>query len=402
MNEVECGYQFTMNAVNALYDTVDHTDYQKNDAQMIYYALCQRIHPIGFCEYLKRYIYQQANMTDSFSDIPLSVYQEVILEHFAENKTPFSFHEVSTRPSVTVKNWLTKKKVSRDTVLLLGFGLKMSTEDINLLLLNGLHDYALDSSRPLEAICLYCYQHAYSFDRFRQLHHAYEQLLNGRITSHEIVELPLPTFTHSLDEKGLLTRPSYEEQAYATVETLFESICRLISGMDNIRTSQRRSMFTPVSSRATEADIERILYSSVARDTYGNILPTKKCHLPDVFLGKRLSRQHLSALLMHQTLPDRYDIITLHFLEYALSLDKHKDVRTRYLHFVDETNDLLASCHLGEIYVTEPYESFICMCMLTEDPLVTFNEVIEFAWTVPPYELSDNSPCPPTRDQSVL
>ena len=45
--------------------------------------------------------------------------------------------------------------------------------------------------------------------------------------------------------------------------------------------------------------------------------------------------------------------------------------------YVDEANEMLRKCRLWEVYPVNPYESFLMMCLLTEDPLCAFNDVWE-------------------------
>ena len=46
-------------------------------------------------------------------------------------------------------------------------------------------------------------------------------------------------------------------------------------------------------------------------------------------------------------------------------------------HFLDEIQEILARCGMGEIYIVNPYECFILMCLLTDCPLAVFSEIWE-------------------------
>ena len=45
--------------------------------------------------------------------------------------------------------------------------------------------------------------------------------------------------------------------------------------------------------------------------------------------------------------------------------------------FLDEIQEILARCGMGEIYIVNPYECFILMCLLTDCPLAVFSEIWE-------------------------
>ena len=49
----------------------------------------------------------------------------------------------------------------------------------------------------------------------------------------------------------------------------------------------------------------------------------------------------------------------------------------RFTEFVEETNDLLADAGMMTLYPVNPYEAFILMCIVSEDPLDTFAVVWE-------------------------
>ena len=65
-------------------------------------------------------------------------YAGIVTSVFQESGTPCSFALVKTTLSQAVRNWLTRDRVSRDTVLLLGFGLYMSVDDVNAFLVKAL------------------------------------------------------------------------------------------------------------------------------------------------------------------------------------------------------------------------------------------------------------------------
>jgi len=133
-------YNFTMKAWDRMYDAVDHQYFQEMDADLIYQALEKELKPVPFGDYLKRYIFRKAGMTGSFREVPLRDYQTIITDAFRDHHTPASFTPTSVKLSALSKNWLTQQSVKRQVVLLLGFGLGMSADDVNEFLYKALHE----------------------------------------------------------------------------------------------------------------------------------------------------------------------------------------------------------------------------------------------------------------------
>ena len=54
-----------------------------------------------------------------------------------------------------------------------------------------------------------------------------------------------------------------------------------------------------------------------------------------------------------------------------------EDPYKRYHHFIEEGQKLLEKCGMSDIYIVNPYECFLLMCMLTDCPLAVFSEIWE-------------------------
>ena len=157
---------FTNNAWDTLYDAVDSTYFQDKDADIIYSVLENRLKYIPFGEYLKRYIYRKAGLTDPFESVSLKVYQQIIKGAFSDNNTPQAFEPTTAKLSALSKNWLTQQTVRRKVVFLLGFGLAMSVDDVNEFLMKALRERGINAKNPFEVICWYCYKNGYSYLKF--------------------------------------------------------------------------------------------------------------------------------------------------------------------------------------------------------------------------------------------
>ena len=66
---------FTDKAMESFYNAVDDPYFRGQDVQIIYDTLQNSLHVISFGDYLRRYIYEKAGMTEQFRDIPVNRYQ---------------------------------------------------------------------------------------------------------------------------------------------------------------------------------------------------------------------------------------------------------------------------------------------------------------------------------------
>ena len=129
--------------------------------------------------------------------------------------------------------------------------------------------------------------------------------------------------------------------------------------------------------QVTPADLESVILSAVPKDSHGNLASLKGSALEKQFLGKRLSRQRLAEILAGDAPVTRYDLLTLLFFNYSQEDTGPKD---RYLSFLREANRTLEECGFGPVYVANPYECFLLLCLLAGDPLGTYADVWELSY----------------------
>ena len=431
MNRVsENGTDFTGNAWDALYDAVDSQSFQDQDASLIYAVLKKRLRFISFGEYLRRYIYRKAEMTEAFGEVPLATYQQIIKESFAENNTPKAFEATTAKLSGLSRNWLTQQTVNRKVVFLLGFGLGMSPEDVNLFLTKALREQGINAKDPFEVICWYCYKNRYSYLKFEKLWDAFcataPNALDAKLLFADRTTGARDTMLTRGDDAALLAfvstlkspdnSPLLSRSAQTCFHELYGRVKELIAALYNAEAAERhqielaqyqtqllnndrisdekrqekiaRKKDALRSYRAddiTESDLEHILSSAIPLDRNGNLTPAKASRLNEQFSGKRFSRQHIHEVLAGNSEVTRFDLITLNFFIYSQSLDAYPNVKARYVSFVESTNSILKRCSLGNLYISNPYECFVLMCILSEDPLGTYADVWELS-----YEPSDS------------
>lgn len=413
---------FTIHSEDKFYDVVDTDAFVDADADAIYNHLNKNMKLIPFGDYLKRYIFRKAGFEGSFNDVDLRDYQYIIVDSFAENCTPKSFTETGAKMSALAKNWLTQSSVSRNVVFLLGFGLAMSVDDVSRFLVNAQGEHDFNFKDPFEVICWYCYKKRLKYSDFSRLYDAYGKLpfnaqymnLNATIGIRSLFmdvnneeELMEKLSEIKIENEGgyfSTTARAYFDDFYGKVRTIIaekysedeqaeadEKAQNYLDGLSrseklsyeekNARAKKIRESARKFSAEEiSESDVEKFLCCGVPFDGKGNLLKFSNSTLAKHFKNKRMSRKHIRDILTGKTDVDRFDLITLNFFIYAMdeSFDNNKK---RYMAFVDDTNEMLAECYMGELYITNPYECFLMMCILSDWPMGAYSDVLELSFS---------------------
>ena len=386
MEENERSFSFTEHGLNAMLNTVDAQAFQQQDAETIIAALREEMQVVPFCEYLKRYVYLHAGMAGSYRAIPEEEYRDTVCDAFEAAGTPVSLKYPSAKPVAKVGRWLRQGQVRRETVLLLGFGLSMTAEDVNAFLTKALHEHRLDEDDPMEAICLYCYRHQYGFAKMQQLMQVLQECGNGNLrelternqpagreASHRVAEEDEKLIRRILERRKANGAGGRKERTRASFSALYE----------RAEAEIRRRETSPGTDRTGRngkySSIEEVLYASTPREGNGNLVPLRNSSLKDVLAGKRLSRQRLSRLMQGEEEPNRYDLINLSFLIFAIA-ENDADPKERSFRFMEEANRTLTACGFGELYPADPFDCLMLMCMLSVDPLGTCSDVMEMSY----------------------
>lgn len=419
-------FDYTDAAWESLYDAVDDTQFLDKDAQLIYNSLRHQLKIRSFGDYLKRYIYLKAELTEPFAEVSLKEYQLIIRSAFSDNHTPPSFTPTTAKLSALSKNWLTQQTVKRNVVFLLGFGLNMGVDDVNMFLTKALREQEINPKNPFEVICWYCYKKQYNFLKFEQLWQIYNDtpansvdmgliykehtigMRNTVLSIHDDATLiahlaklkanecmSTMSFTAKQcfdalynEARDLIAKlyNSYEDEEHS--EAVQDYINKLshnvrLSDFDKQKRIEQFRSKKKVFSRAdiTESDIEHIICSAIPTDRHGNLTPSKASKLNEQFLGKRFSRQHVGDILSGAAQVTRFDLITLNFFVFSQKLDVYPEPKSRYLQFHDSMNAILEKCFFGKLYVQNPYECFVLMCILSDDPLCTYADVWELSYS---------------------
>ncbi len=415
------GMEFTIAAEERFYDVVDDPLFHSEDRNLIFRALLSSLHPIMFGDFLKRYIHRKAGMTEDFDAVPLSEYQQIIVSNFADTQTPFSLGEGRVSPRMTAKNWLTQQTVSRRAVLLMGFGLRMTEEEVNEFLTKALHEHRLSPKDPEEVICRYCYRNRLDYARYEVLLEQSRRLdpaglagtldgtrvLEGRVhgvrTDSELLRYLEGLALNARSARGSAAREHFN-RLYARAQELtarfnnemdeedtdveearlrdkLDRDDRLWEAQKRERVAGLRESLRDMEARdITPADMEKVLCASIPLRKDGNYLPVKESLLYRQFEGKRFQRKHMHDLLQRKVPVTRFDLITMNFYCFAVEPDAEESVIRRYARFVKETNTILEESSMGSLYLANPYECFVLMCMLSDDPLGTYADVWELSY----------------------
>ena len=409
----------TLNAEEKFYDSADLEKFRTEDSQVIYDHLLEQMKLVSFGDFMKRYIYMKAGFDEPFETVDIKEYQSIIVHCFRENGTPMSFTGTSSKPSVLAKNWLTQSSVSRNVVLLLGFGLAMTEEDVSMFLRKALRERDFDFKNPFEIICWYCFKNKLRYSSFVELYNKYLGLYENGMNE-ILLDKTMGVkskFAVINDEDSLMEQLSYLKFSHKTERIsvtskswfshLYNQTCEIIAGAfneDEIEKTEEKihdyvrktenSLRLSVEEKSreiqrirkeakiwtaediTENDIEKFIYGGVPIDKNGNLKKFSVSTLAKQFDNKRLNRQHLHDINSGKSDIDRFDLITLSF--FVISQDSDlENPQKRFSEFVGYTDSILEDCSMGKLYIANPYECFLLLCILTDCPLGTYAEVFE-------------------------
>ena len=430
-------YEYTRRSVTDMNRIVDSEEFREMDSDTIFHYLVGQMKIASFKDYLKRYIYERNPQQVPFAKMKEDTYISIIIDSFRKNHTPGSFNEVEIRWKATVRYWLRKESATRDNVFLLGFGLKMSDIDVSDFLTKVLKEQDFRFHDPRETIFWYCYHYGLEYGQAKKYLEYYEGLtpedLKKRGKNNDtILSLLDKEFDHYDDD---LSFDSGWKNAEFTVSDLYQSAEDSVMGslpiaavagrdVESVLTDEEmlldylaelklhqdekpdvvRKEYRKLYRRAARAagkvlgyedeaggsgkgqarrpaspaDIETILCSGIPKTKSGNLVNVSKSILQKQFHKRRMSRQRISRAMKHSHVIERFDFITLLFLVYAAEVEPDWPVE-RFMRYIDEINAILARCSMMSIYPVNPYESFILMCLLTDEPLATYADIWEMS-----------------------
>ena len=380
---------FTLTAMKEFYDTIESDQFQGASEDTIYKYLTNIMEIVSFKDFLRRYIYEYAGIKENFNQV--TNYPELLLEIFARNDC-YDPNDVEEKKKLKKKanRWLTSESVKRENMFYIGFGLDMNDKQISEFLTLVLKEPDFDFTSPSETIYWHCRYNGKSWMEAQKLLEAYEnqaedpsirenhmwQAMQNDPKMYVSSEEGLEKYLHYLKQLGVAKKR--ETQAREVFMRLYERAQKLCAKHLNRYPDLIEKDGKQAELKAEDINpsrMESILYSGVAVTDNGNLMSFAK--LKEQFKSKRLSRARINGILGGKPI-ERFDLITLIFLIYALDEEKlTKSAPARFNEFVDETNDLLIEAGMIELYPVNPYEAFVMMCVVSEDLLDTFAGVWE-------------------------
>ena len=380
-------FEFTRKAAQRFRQVVSLDSFEDEDADVIFHYLYKEMKLVSFGDHLKRYIYERAELEEPFSEVPQEVYREIVLESFKETFTPKSMNPTSTKLTALVNNWLTQVSVKRDTLFILGFGLRMTADDVSDFLTRVLKEQDFDFHNPMEVIYWYCYCHQFGYHKAEELKEAYNRLEPDHTKTEGVIyanNLCLDT------EESLMKYLSYlkakmgdpmseKSQAFQEFSRLLYRAKEIIAAMYQKDEEEKHGGKVWTAEKITPSDVEKVICSGIPINKMGNLKKMSASILAKHFSQKRFSRQRITNILYHRLPVESFDLITLEFFIVSQEMQE-EDPYNRYRHFLEEIQEILLKCGMSEIYIVNPYECFLLMCLLTDCPLAVFSEIWEMSY----------------------
>ena len=169
---------------------------------------------------------------------------------------------------------------------------------------------------------------------------------------------------------------SEQSQAFQEFMTLYGRAREIIAAMYQSDEEEKEKPRTWTAEDITPSDVEKVICSGIPINSMGNLKKMSASILSRHFSQKRFSRQRITNILNHKFPVERFDLITLEFFIISQEMDE-EDPYKRYHEFLVRIQEILKRCGMGEIYIVNPYECFILMCLLTDCPLAVFSEIWE-------------------------
>ena len=379
-------YEYTRRAAVQMNRIIDSSEFAQMDADMIFDYLSGQMEVVLFPDYLKRYIYEKLGMEQPFSTVPLKEYQQIISLAFSDHAAPYSLTPTSTKKAAMIKLWLTQPGASRDTVFTLGFGLGMKPEEVSEFLTKVLKEEDFNFADPEETVYWYCYQNHLPYAEAVRLLNIFRSLTPADFSRKQWDALKGSPRLYLLTEENLIRYLSLlkavldprrgEDTAFKEFERLYDQCRKIICDIYNSENliSEQRKVWTPEMIRP--ADLEKILCSGIPVNSRNNLTSMNASLFGSLFQNKRMSRQRISGILSGKHEVDRFDLITLLFFIYAQTVEPDWPAE-RYYQYIDEINEILERCRMLGIYPTNPYEAFVLMCIVTDDPMDVYAQVWE-------------------------
>ena len=394
INKTIHNYSYTLLSsqfINRIYQSDEFADM---DTESIMIDLLSDMHIVSFKDHLKRYLYLKAELKSAlhknFEEVTDSDYQNVITSSFKYRRAPYSMTPSSVRPAITAKRWLSQEYVKRSTIFSLGFGLGMTDTEVSEFLTKVINEEDFNLNDPEELIYWYCFhfdqpyakakQYLENYDMIRHTgtgNYPIEVCLNQLKKSNELssrCEQYFNQYLTLLKEKDI--KEDYEHKTFSEFERLYKLAQKEIAAHYN-KEGIDKHIYR--SADISAADFEKLLCCGIPVNETGNMKRKSSSVLSKHFLAKRMTRQTIDDLFNGKIRVNRFDLISLQFLISALR-DIEMDPKDRISVFIKEIDAVLEHCHMRRLYSANAYESFILLCLLSEESLAFYSDILEYSY----------------------
>ena len=377
-------FEFTRKAAQRFRQVVSLDSFEDEDADVIFHYLYKEMELVSFGDHLKRYIYERAGLEEPYAEVTQEIYRDIVLESFKETCTPKSMNPTSTKLPSLINNWLNQASVKRETVFLLGFGLRMSVEDVSDFLTKVLREEDFDFHNTDEVIYWYCYSNQFGYYKAEEYKETYKELTPIEKKGSEVlygggicIDCEQKLLEYLAYLKGKTDDPKSETSpAFQEFMKLYTRAQEIIAAMYQKDEEEQNRNKIWKAQNITPSDMEKVICSGIPINSMGNLKKMSASILAKHFSQKRFSRQRITNILNHKFPVERFDLITMEFFIISQEMED-EDPYHRYHIFLERIQEILLRCGMSEIYIVNPYESFILMCLLTDCPLAVFSEIWE-------------------------
>lgn len=385
-------FDYTKRAIRGMHRIVNSEEFQDMDSEAIFKYLYRGMEIVSFKDYLKRYLYERAGIREKFSEIDDSIYREIINDAFDENGAPHSFNPTTKKWTAIMKGWLGASCVKRQTVFLLGFGLRMQVEDVSDFMVKVIKEEDFNFYDKDEVIFWYCYKNQMDYLQAQNYRNIYDRKLPLNVTknyeasdfknlwdkrdSEKIKEEKLLYYLSWLKASGIYD--NNKKKAFDSFDSMMWKAQTVISEIYNRDAEEtgKKKQWSP--DKIMPGDVEKMICSGIPMNENGNLQTMSASLLKKQFQQYRMSRQRIDGIIKGKLPVERFDLITLNFFLFS----QHEEVsgEERCREYIKNTNAILKGCGMLEIYPVNPYETYILICLLSECPLAIYSDIWELSY----------------------
>lgn len=339
----------------------------------IYNELTNATPALHFGEALTEWLLKITGTDAAQGDDLLRRCSEIICREFSFKQVPAQLEPSDLSLKKQSMRWLKAGSVTRETVMLLGFGLGMRLADVERFLTQTLLEQGLNPKDPFETIAWYSFKNNLGYHGFIALREQFEQSKPCACAPEDLSSTLTGGLRRTRDRiqskdalMAYLARIAVPVKGHVQSMTargyfmdMYREFARLVGGADAA---------APESAQNTSL-LEKTLYPSTPVKNK-NLAPFRNTPLGDVLRYNRLTRQRTSRIVNGTSAITRDDLITLRF---ALDIAQGQPPLAK--HFINSADAMLIDCAMSTMSARIPYDKLLTLCALTDDPLACFDEV---------------------------